>query len=354
MLSFYGSQYSGPVDVDLNAAVPTAVNWIDAFEPTPSELTFLEGAMSARIPTRDNLLEIETSSRLSVEGSTLFMSLPATIKGADGFPHTTPVGFVVNADRLTTIRYAHLPSFEHLASRICAQRQLSSGGLGATVTILEIIVDHLADLLERIGGDLDTMSQEVFTRGLKDGKHHQPKRANQVLSQMLRTVGSHGDLISKVSESLLSLSRMIPFLSNKGGDMVTPDLKARLDVVNADGKSLHEYQDHLSEKTQFLLDALLGLANIEQNNVFRVLTIVSVIGIPPTFFRVDVRHEFQEHSGVRLVVRLRLRADAHRRQRPCSSHLVQGPGMVVAPAARLPISALSRRRRAVDEHRPEG
>ncbi len=33
---------------------------------------------------------------------------------------------------------------------------------------------------------------------------------------------------------------------------------------------------------QFLLDATLGLINMEQNNTFRVLTVVSVIGIPPT------------------------------------------------------------------------
>ena len=31
-----------------------------------------------------------------------------------------------------------------------------------------------------------------------------------------------------------------------------------------------------------LLDAALGLINIEQNNTFRVLTVVSVVGIPPT------------------------------------------------------------------------
>ena len=62
------------------------------------------------------------------------------------------------------------------------------------------------------------------------------------------------------------------------------DLKARLSTIASDAQSLREFQEHLSEKTSFLLDALLGLSNIEQNNVFRVLTIVSVVGIPPTFF----------------------------------------------------------------------
>jgi len=45
---------------------------------------------------------------------------------------------------------------------------------------------------------------------------------------------------------------------------------------------LVDFEAHLSSKSQFLLDAILGFINTEQNDIFRVLTIVSVIGIPPT------------------------------------------------------------------------
>lgn len=283
MLTFYGAGHKGAIAEGEGRGVPEAVNWIDAFDPSEAERIVLKDAMGARVPALADLQEIESSSRLSSEGSTLIMSLPATIRDDAGYPRSTPVGFVLNRDRLTTIRYAHLPSFESLARQLVDKRELSEGGLGAMLNILEAIVDQLADVLERVGIDLDGMSRQVFAVSIAAGKTR-PRRANDELSDMLKKIGGNGDLISKVSESLLGLSRMVPFLGSKLGTVATPDFKTRLDTLTHDAQSLREYEEHLSGKTQFLLDTLLGLANIQQNNVFRILTVVSVVGIPPTFF----------------------------------------------------------------------
>ncbi len=284
MLTFYGAGTKGAITVDhSSSALPESVDWIDAFDPSPQEITFLQQALGSNIPTRDDLVEIESSSRLMSSDGTLLMSLPATIRDADGYPSATPIGFIVTKDRAATVRFARLPSFESLAKEICAKGEVSRGGMGATITILEMIVDHIADLLERIGGDLDAMSRSIFHNRKLTGKRRGPRESSDVLHELLQTVGRHADLISKVSESLLGLSRIPPFVLAKGTEIMTSELKARLETIGSDAKSLHEYQDHLANKTQFLLDTLLGLANIEQNNVFRVLTVVSVIGIPPTF-----------------------------------------------------------------------
>ena len=284
MLTFYGAGNKGPITVAPGAKeLPPSVHWIDAFDPTSEETQRLSALMGGRIPTRDDLIEIESSSRLSVDDGVILMSLPATVRDADGYPSMTPVGFVVTQDRVATLRFARLPSFENLAKEICAKGDVSPGGMGATITILEIIVDHVADLLERIGGELDNVSRSIFLNESLSGKTHTPRRSGDVLHELLKTIGRHADLVSKVSESLLGLSRIPPFLAAKGATMTTPELKTRLDIVAGDVKSLHEFQEHLAGKTQFLLDSLLGLANIEQNNVFRVLTVVSVVGIPPTF-----------------------------------------------------------------------
>ena len=284
MLTFYASKTNGPVTVAADAqTLPPNTAWVDAFDPTPEDRARLARLIGTRIPTLDDLVEIESSSRLSVEGDALFISIPAVVKDETGYPTSTPVGFVVTADCVATVRFAHLPSFEHLARRICDKGDLSEGGLGATVTLVEIIVDHIADLLEHVGTDLDKMSRSIFAGNLLAAKGRRPHQANRILAGLLGEVGRKGDLASKVSETLLGLSRMAPFLSMKSGKSLTPELKTRLDTIGADTKSLHEYQEHLSNKTQFLLDTLLGLGNIEQNNVFRVLTVVSVVGIPPTF-----------------------------------------------------------------------
>ena len=284
MLTFYGANTRGPLAISPGTTqLPDAVHWIDAFDPTPDEVRTLSEALGTRIPTKDDLVEIESSSRLSVNDGVMLMSLPATVRDADGYPSTTPVGFVVTPARVATLRFARLPSFENLAAEICAKGEVSAGGMGATITILEIIVDHVADMLERVGGDLDKVSRSIFSNAHLNGQTHKPHRSGVVLHVLLKTIGRHADLVSKVSETLLGLARIPAFLTAKGADLVTPEFRSRLDMVGGDVKSLHEFQEHLAGKTQFLLDSLLGLANIEQNNVFRVLTVVSVIGIPPTF-----------------------------------------------------------------------
>ncbi len=284
MLTFYGHGERGPVAVAAEVGEPpAAVDWIDALEPSLAEMAWLGQCMKVRVPTVEDLAEIESSSRLSVDGDTLLMSLPVTIKDETGYPKTTSIGFIVSKDRVATLRFTALTSFDKLAKQVAIKGEISSGGMGATISILEVIVDHLADILERTGEDLDAMSRTVFSGQMIAGKSR-PHQSNQTLKRLLQNVGRDGDLISKVSETLLGLSRITPFLGTKGATLVTPDLKTRLESISQDTRSLHDYQEHVASKTQFLLDALLGLANIEQNNVFRVLTIVSVIGIPPTFF----------------------------------------------------------------------
>ena len=285
VLTFYGSKARAALTVpDDVCALPPDVDWIDAFRPTSAEVTFLERCLKVRVPTRDDLVEVESSSRMSATDGAVFLSMPATVRDVGGYPTATPIGFVVTKELVVTVRFEHLPSFERLAKRIADEGALSPGGPGAAVSILEIVVDQLADLLERAGGDLDAVSRRVFTGGLGNAKGSAPRRSNRALGEMMHSVGEQADLGSKVSESLLVLSRVAPFLSGRARPAMAPELKARLETVVDDARSLREYQDHLSGKSAFLLDALLGLSNVEQNNVFRVLTIVSVVGIPPTFF----------------------------------------------------------------------
>ena len=61
-------------------------------------------------------------------------------------------------------------------------------------------------------------------------------------------------------------------------------IRAQLKSLQRDVSSLNDYESHLTDKIHFLLDATLGMTNVEQNNIFRILTVVSVVGIPPTFF----------------------------------------------------------------------
>ena len=147
---------------------------------------------------------------------------------------------------------------------------------------MEAIVDHLADELEFLTGALEAHSHAIF-----GDEAVKPRRASggdsRDLRRILRDIGRAGAVTSRISETLLGLSRMIPYVVSEGADFVSAEARAKLKSVSRDLSSLNDYEKHQSDKIQFLLDATLGMINVDQNNIFKILTLVSVVGIPPTF-----------------------------------------------------------------------
>lgn len=78
------------------------------------------------------------------------------------------------------------------------------------------------------------------------------------------------------------MQRIASFADDAGNEWVTPTTRKRLVSVTKDVAPLSDYETRLSDKIQLLLDAILGLINIQQSDLFKILTIVSVVGVPPT------------------------------------------------------------------------
>jgi magnesium transporter len=152
------------------------------------------------------------------------------------------------------------------------------------ISLMEVIIDHCADTLEGAAGDLDQLSEKIFGARKKEAQRHGPREDGERLSAIMRKIGVHGYLTSKVEDVLLGTARMLPYVATNAAPYLEADKRAKLKSRQRDVASLNDYETHLTDKIQFLLDATLGLTNIEQNNIFRILTIVSVVGIPPTFF----------------------------------------------------------------------
>ena len=148
---------------------------------------------------------------------------------------------------------------------------------------MDAIADRLADILENIAGELDALSHRLFrSPATEPAARRPPARESADLRIILRRVGHSGDLASKIRDSLLGIGRIVPYVSSHAADWLPPETKARLETVRQDVLSLSDYDAHIVNKVQLLLDATLGLINVEQNNIIKVLTIVSVVGIPPT------------------------------------------------------------------------
>jgi magnesium transporter len=271
-----GEAHQAPADPGTATLTPEIV-WVDLLQPSPSETAFVERASGLHLPSFEDLSEIETSSRLRAQHGVLYLSAPLVHSANAGDPRTTPVGFVLGPELLVTVRFEELTAFATFGQEAPGTASEAFAGL------IEAIVDRNADILEHIAAELDTLSHRLFRSGpIGGGRHHRPAREDADLRLILRRVGASGDLASKIRDGLLGLGRMVPYVENLGAAWLPEAVKPRLETVCRDIASLSDYDAHLVNKVQLLLDATLGLINVEQNNIIKVLTIVSVVGVPPT------------------------------------------------------------------------
>ena len=281
MLTLYHSRAGrGERPPDLaSARLPANVAWLDLLNPVPDETAFVARATGLHVPTIDELSEIESSSRLRHQNGAIYLSAPLVYRAESDQPLTTPVGFLLTRERLITVRFEELTSFNTFINRDLSDESdpLTSGAVFAG--LIDAIADRLADILESIVSELDMLSHRLFRNPVTERRP--PTHESADLRIILRRVGHNGDLASKIRDSLHGLGRIVPYVSSLA-DWLPPEVKPRLDITRQDVASLSDYDEHIANKVQLLLDATLGLINVEQNNIIKVLTIVSVVGIPPT------------------------------------------------------------------------
>ncbi|HEY1856653.1 magnesium transporter CorA family protein [Acidocella sp.] len=259
--------------------------WFDIESPTPEEIADLTRLTGLSIPAEADLAEIESSSRLSSEaaptGAVLTLSMPLVYRPAEG-GHSAPLGIVLAPERLITVRFAPSLVFQNFASQPHEPAEPRSADI--LVGLFEALVDRQADALEQMRSEIDRMSHHIFHLKLDAaGKLEGARRRQQEndLRAMVTTLGRLYDSISLIRDSQLGIARIVPYIGTSAA-WVPKSMAARLKTVGQDVSSLNEFITHLTDKVQFMLDAVLGLINISQNDLMKVLTIVSVIGIPPT------------------------------------------------------------------------
>jgi len=254
----------------------SGVTWLDLCDPTESERSAVERATGLRVPDRSAVSEIETTSRVYTENDALYLSTPIPASPNASEP-LSAVGFVLTRRVLISIRFANDAVFE--GQRQSCQGTSSRSAPDVFLRILEALVDRAADSLERCSAELDGLSHRAFHS--ERVRRRALKAVSERLHATLRTLGQIGDRVSQIRDTLLGFGRIAAFVCETGNGVINTDERPRLLAVRADISSLNDYQQHLSGKVQLLLDATLGFISIEQNDVVKALTIVSVVGVPP-------------------------------------------------------------------------
>lgn len=252
--------------------------WIDLYNPTRDEELKLEAQLGVLLPTREDMAEIETSSRLYIQDGAAFMTAQVAFFGGLSQLQSGPVTFVLTGGRLVTIRYIEPASFKIFSDQLEKQPGHCVDGPMTFLNLIDIIIDRTADLIEKTSHSIDELSKEVFN----------PRRRTQLETVLIRLGAAQND-IAKVRDSFVSLARLIGFAAGLEHQVVgfrkATELKEfhdRLRTMSQDVASLNDHSSQVTAHIAFLLDAALGLINVEQNNIVKLISIVSAIFLPLT------------------------------------------------------------------------
>ena len=250
--------------------------WFDLEQPNSEEYAFVTKMTGFSLPQYADLAEIENSSRLAKENETLTLSMPIVTR-ANGVLEAGVCGFVISPEYLVTLRFAPSVLFNQFSTTSPPENTQGSAHIFAG--LLEGIIDRQADSLEKLREELDHLSHKIFHHRM--GSRTPTRNAERELQAMLITLGRDYDTISYLRDSQLGVARIAPY-AIAAVEWMPKTVRERLQSIQKDVSSLNEFSTHLTDKVQFLLDSTLGFINIAQNSLIKVLTIVSIMGIPPT------------------------------------------------------------------------
>lgn len=258
--------------------IPPNSVWIDLLEPTRAEDLQVEAAVGIEIPTREETRNIEPSELIYAEDGARFMTARILCQSGTETPKLAGVTFILKDDRLITVRYDEPRSFQMFVNRIARPGACQPTGSHVLLALFETVIDRAAEILRLVGERIDELSASTFNAS-KSGS-----RNPDLFRSVLQTLGLEGDRISKVRESLVSIERMLLFLSADTRDPapLAADLRSELRTTLRDLQSLEDHASFLAGKIQFLLDAVLGLVSLEQNNIVKIFSVLAVIFMPPT------------------------------------------------------------------------
>jgi len=255
----------------------SAATWIDLLHPSPEEESLVESTLSVEVPTREEMEEIEISSRLYADDGAVYMTALVLSRTDAEAPVVSPITFVLSGGRLLTIRYEEPRVFPAFAARAQKAQFGCVSSETVLVGLLEAIIDRLADVVERATQETDKLAREVFA--MRAGK---PIK-NADFQRIIVDLGRQGDMSSKARDSIATLSRLFGFLSlHVAVARDDKDLRARIKTLVRDAESLSDHVSFTSQKITFVLDATLGMINIEQNQIIKIFSIAAVCFLPPT------------------------------------------------------------------------
>jgi magnesium transporter len=263
-----------------------AAVWTDLLAPSPEEEAAVEAELGIDLPTRADMREIEPSARIYSEGGALFMTANVLAGAATAEPVIEPVTFVLTARRVVSIRYHEPYSLQNVPERAAGLQADCGTALQMLMTLMEVLVERSADILEAESQAVDALSRQIFRPATT------PAQNSVDLSGVITRIGRHGELNARLQDSLVTIERIVSHMTQLRIDAhkgrasepgaQAAGLNGRDKRLSRDIRSLIAYAEAQSQRVTFMLDATLGLLNIQQNGIIKIFSVAAVVFLPPT------------------------------------------------------------------------
>jgi len=252
-------------------ALPADAIWVDLFEPTVDEDKAVEAALKLSIPTREEMAELEASSRLYRENGATYLTADIIHNGDSDIPTVDPVTFVLTSGPLVTIRYFDPKPFSLLVEKLEREPALCTTGADLFVNLMEAIIDRASDILSMNAAKVDGVANHVFAGRKTVGFDH-----------LINKLGRSHITNARIEQSLAGLARIFAYVSSDERIDHVPDARDHLRSLSGDAASLISHNQAVAAGINFQLSAALGLINIEQSSIIKLFSVASVALMPPT------------------------------------------------------------------------
>ncbi|KAA0577461.1 magnesium transporter CorA family protein [Azospirillum sp. B21] len=272
--------------------LPDATVWLDLINPTAEDLARAETLIGTSLPTREQMAEIEESSRLRVAGGALTMTVTALVWADTDEPRIATVSFVLAGRRLVTIHDIDPQALLAFRRRATHGKVSASRGELVLAALVDGMVDRTSAVLRRTGVELDVLNRRFFR-----GRKLRSRGETLDDAQTLKRIGHAGHLIGKARVSLASLTRMTDFLARGDGWNSGKATRRWAKTTLQDLRGLDQYARFLAGKVALALDTALGQINVEQNEIVKIVSVLTVLLFPPTLVASIGGMNFEEMPG---------------------------------------------------------
>lgn len=241
--------------------------WIDLVDAEDAEREQIQYLLTAALPDTDDVEEIEASARFFTDEQGLHIH-SLFLYQSEGRHRTTTVAFILQPERLLTLRDTEIPDFRLMRMRVRRGRVSAEEPQDILLEVLEQKVENLADQLEDVHRQLEDVSFLV----LED--------PNADMEEGIDRLAKLEDSSGKIRLCLMDTQRSISFIQRHL--RADPERRNQSMEIHHDIDTLMSHTTFLFEKINFLMDAAQGFINIEQNQIIKIFSIAAVVFLPPT------------------------------------------------------------------------